>query len=61
MKHFTMLDENWDGKITLEELETVMKKSGKTLSADELKTVIAAMDDNGNTNYLKKFLFLMLG
>lgn len=47
---FTRLDENWNGIITMEELESVMKKSGKALSAGELKTVIAAMDKNGNTN-----------
>lgn len=29
------------------ELESVMKKSGKKLSANELKTIITAMDGNG--------------
>lgn len=49
-----MLDENWDGKITLKELKRVMKKNGKMLTADELKTLITAMDKEGNTNYLYK-------
>ncbi|KAL9976236.1 hypothetical protein ACROYT_G013508 [Oculina patagonica] len=45
---FYAFDENFDGNITLEELKSVMNKSGKTLSADDLKTVVTAMDDNGD-------------
>ncbi len=49
---FFKLDENEDGNITMGELGRVLKKSGKTLSTDDLKTMITAMDGNGNTNYI---------
>lgn len=49
-KFFKKFDENGDGNITLGELGGVLKKSGKILSADDLKTMIRAMDGNGNYN-----------
>lgn len=57
-KSFQKFDENWDEKVTLKELDKGLKKSGKMLSADELRTTITAMDKNGNTNYLQKLRFL---
>ncbi len=48
---FEKFDEDWDEKVTLKELEKGLKKSGKMVSADELNTVITAMDKDGNTNY----------
>ena len=49
---FETFDENGDGNITMGELRRFLKKSGKILSADELKAVITAMDSSGNTNHL---------
>ena len=45
-----VFDENWNGNITLEELGKAMNSSGRMLSNDKLKTVIIAMDKNGNAN-----------
>ena len=42
----------WDEKISVEELGSYLKTFGRVLSADELKTVITAMDKDGNTTYL---------
>lgn len=45
---FNYFDKNGDGAISREELDTVMKSLGKTLSDEEIKAIISTVDANKN-------------
>ena len=44
---FKIFDKNGDGQISVEELGEAMKQAGQTVSDEELKDMIKAVDRNG--------------
>merc|ERR1719217_1275246 len=57
---FTLFDKDGDGTITAEELGVVMRSLGRKPTMEELKAMIAEVDDDGNESIeFPEFLKLM--
>ena len=57
---FSVFDKDGDGTITLDELSIVMKSLGRNATREELKAMIAEVDDDGSGEIeFEEFLRLM--
>lgn len=48
---FVLFDKDGDGRITANELESVMKSMGETPTPKELRQIIHDVDTDGNNNF----------
>lgn len=48
---FALFDKDGDGRITANELESVMKSMGETPTPKELRQIIHDVDTDGNNNF----------